>query len=61
VLFASVQTHRFFDAPLGFAMLAGDAFGIDPQQHVDAVPGPFGDLAAGTPALSQVDTAAWRR
>jgi hypothetical protein len=28
-------------------VLAGDAVGIDPQQHVDAVACPFGDLGSG--------------
>jgi hypothetical protein len=50
-----------FDAPLRLVLLAGDAFGVDPQQHVHAVARPLGDLGAGTPALSQVDTAACRR
>jgi hypothetical protein len=46
LLVVSVRVHRFFDAAFGFALLPGDAFSGDPQQHVDAVPGPFGDLGS---------------
>ena len=46
VLFAGGRTHRRFDAAFGFALLPGDAFGVDPQQHVHAVAGPFGDLGS---------------
>src|SRR5690606_11234150 len=32
------------DAAHGVALLTVDAFGVDPQEDVDAVAGPFGDL-----------------
>jgi hypothetical protein len=32
------------DATLGELVLADDVLGVDPEQHVHAVPGPFGDL-----------------
>ena len=51
----------FFDAALGFGLLPGDALGVDPEQHVDAVARPSATCVAGTPAFSQVETAAWRR
>src|SRR6266566_9344020 len=35
---------RFEDAPFGLVLLAGYALGVDPQQDVDAVSGPVGDL-----------------
>jgi hypothetical protein len=44
LLVASGQSRRLFNTPLGFALLAGDALGVDPQQHVHAVPRPFGNL-----------------
>lgn len=37
----------FLDAAFGFVLLAVDAPGIDPQQHVDAVTGPLSDLRCG--------------
>ena len=37
----------FLDAALGFVLLPGDALGVDPQQHVDAVARPIGDLRGG--------------
>jgi hypothetical protein len=40
----SVLTQRFTDPSLGELVLAHDALGVDPQQHVDAVPGPLGHL-----------------
>src|SRR5215813_756798 len=43
----SVMSHRLFDAARGLAVLAGDALGVDTQQHVHAVPCPFGDLGSG--------------
>ena len=39
--------HRVLDAPLGLALLAGDALDVDPQQHVRAVACPVGDLGGG--------------
>jgi hypothetical protein len=54
-------TGGLFDAPLRLVLLAGDALGVDQQQHVHAVPCPLIDLPSGHAALSQVDTAAWRR
>ena len=47
------------NAPHSPVPLAEDALGVDPQQDGHAVPGPFRDLGWATPALSQVDTAAW--
>ena len=44
LLVACGRPHRIFDPAFGFVVLAGDAFGIDPQQHVHAVPRPLGDL-----------------
>jgi len=41
----SVLAQGFADAALGELILAHDASAVDPQQHVDAVPGPFGDLS----------------
>jgi len=32
-------------------MLADDALGVDPEQDVDAVAGPFGDLGGGDSAV----------
>src|SRR5215813_10031404 len=40
----SVLTQRFTDASLGELVLAHNALGVDPQQHVHAVPGPLGYL-----------------
>ena len=37
----------FLDAAFSFVLLTVDAPGIDPQQHVDAVTGPFSDLRCG--------------
>src|SRR6516225_563510 len=36
-----------FDAALGLVLLAGDALGVDAQQHVHAVARPVGDLRSG--------------
>ena len=41
LIFASVMSHRLFDAARGLAVLAGDALGVDTQQHVHAVPLPI--------------------
>jgi len=41
----SVLAQGFANAALGEIVLAHYAPGVDPQQHVDAVPGPFGDLS----------------
>jgi len=41
----SVLTQRFTDASLGELVLAHDALGVDPQQHVHAVPGPLRHLS----------------
>src|SRR5205823_87707 len=49
--------HGVLDAALGLALLPGDALDVDPQQHVRAVPGPFGDLGCGDARVE----AAWRR
>ena len=35
--------ERRLDPPAGGVLLAIDALGVDPQQHMDAVPGPLGD------------------
>src|SRR6266567_157807 len=40
----SVLAKRLEDPALGKLVLAYDALGVDPQQHVDAVPGPLGHL-----------------
>jgi hypothetical protein len=40
----SVLTQRFTYASLGEFVLAHDALGVDPQQHVHAVPGPLRHL-----------------
>lgn len=37
----SVLPQGFADPSLGELILANDALGIDPQQHVHAVPGPL--------------------
>ena len=36
--------QRLDDPALGELVLADDALGVDPQQDIHAVPGPFGDL-----------------
>ena len=41
---SSGLAQRFADTALGQLVLADDAFGVDPQEYVDAVPGPLGDL-----------------
>ena len=40
----SVLAQGFANPALGQLVLAYDALGIDPEEYVDAVPGPFGDL-----------------
>jgi hypothetical protein len=40
----SVLAQRFTDPSLSELVLAHDALGVDPQQHVDAVPGPLRHL-----------------
>ena len=40
----SVLAQRFADPALGELVLAHDALGVDPQEHVHAVPGPLGHL-----------------
>jgi hypothetical protein len=40
----SVLAKRLEDPALSKLVLAYDALGVDPQQHVDAVPGPLGHL-----------------
>jgi hypothetical protein len=40
----SVLTQRFTDASLGELVLAHDALGVNPQQHVHAVPCPLRHL-----------------
>src|SRR5215470_726113 len=40
----SALAQRFADPALGELVLAYDAFGVDPQEHVHAVPGPLGYL-----------------
>jgi hypothetical protein len=42
-------------------VVAVDAAGVDPVEHLDAVPGPLGHLGAGAPALSRQETPAWRK
>ena len=37
----------FFDPAFGLVLLPGDALGVDPQQDVDAVASPLGDLRSG--------------
>jgi hypothetical protein len=59
---SSVLPQGRGDPPLGELVLADDALGVDPQQHADAVPGPFSNLGRiETPPLSHVDRHAWRR
>jgi hypothetical protein len=41
----SVLAQRFADPPLGEFVLTLDALGVDPQRHVDAVPGPLRHLS----------------
>ena len=41
---SSILPQRLDDPALGELVLADDALGVDPQQDVHAVPGPFGDL-----------------
>jgi len=57
----SVLEQCFADAALGELVLADDALGVDAQQNVHAVPGPFRDLGGKTPPFSQVDRQACRR
>ena len=40
----SVLSQCFADPAFRELILADDALGVDPKKHVDAVPGPFGDL-----------------
>ena len=40
----SVLAERLADPALGELVLADNAFGIDPEQDVYAVPGPLGEL-----------------
>jgi hypothetical protein len=51
-------TGGLFDAPLRLVLLAGDAFGVDPQQDVDAVACPLGDLGSGH---ARVEPGGYRR
>jgi hypothetical protein len=39
------------DAALGKVLLPGEALGVDAEQHVDAVPGPLGDLSRSDAAV----------
>ena len=57
----NVPAAGFLHAPAHGVLLTGDALGVDPQQDVDAVPGPLRNLGAGTPPLSHVETAACLR
>ena len=41
---SSVLAQRFAYPQLGELVLADDALGLDPQQYVHAMAGPFGDL-----------------
>ena len=43
----AVGPHRVFYAALGFALLPGDALDVDPEEHVNAVTRPLGDLRGG--------------
>ncbi len=44
IVIPAVIAERFFDtAPVDF-LVPGDALGVDPQQHIHTVPGPFGNL-----------------
>ena len=49
------------DALADQRVAAVEALGVDPEQDLDRVPGPSATAVAGTPPLSQVDTAACRR
>ena len=42
-------------------IVAIHALGVDPEEDVHAVSGPFGDLRRRDTGFSQSDTAAWRR
>jgi hypothetical protein len=41
----SLLAQGFADPALGELVLTRDALGVDPQQHVDAVPGPLRHLS----------------
>jgi hypothetical protein len=51
VLLSLGRAHGILDAPLGRLLLAVDALGVDPQQDIDAVPGPLGDLRRCDPGV----------
>ena len=44
-LAVSVLAQRCADPALGELVLADDALGVDPQEYVDAVPGPLRHLS----------------
>jgi len=50
-----------FDGLVSDLVVAGDAVGVDGQQHVDAVPGAGGDLGGRRAEASHSDSAACRR
>ena len=61
IIFSSVLTERFSDPPLGELVLACEALGVDPQQRVDAVPGPLRHLSGIDTAVQPRDRQACRR
>src|SRR6516165_11399894 len=46
-LLAAAGHSGFLNPALGLVLLPGDALGVDPQQDVDAVASPLGDLRGG--------------
>ena len=49
------MTKRDLDTTLYGRGLAGEALGVDLEQHLDGVPAQAATVVAGTPPLSQVD------
>src|SRR5215475_12463134 len=51
----------FFHPSEPSLIIAVDAVRVDPEQHLDGVPGPLGHQGPGVPALRRQETPAWRR
>jgi hypothetical protein len=47
--------------PFGLVLLTGDAFGVDAEEHGQAVPGPLGDLKRSAGGFEPSGYAAYRR
>jgi len=48
---SSVLAQGLADGALGELVVTDDALGVDPQQHIHAAPGPFGDLGRADAAV----------